>query len=221
MSPRPFAAKAAAQALLHRLRKYSCTVSREEIVKGSLSLTFDYYTLRLEQVPSILNNPYFAGRLLRPDRLVQVSIQFPQQSQRFTVAHEIGHFLLHTGQDHFCDREPHDNEDRAYYEIEADIFAAELLMPPNLLTQQFVERFKQPIDGRVVNNPLFYSIAAERDVSPNEVAHLILTRDPLFRAGEIGTLGSFNGKFFTPLNECFGVSKKAMGIRLLTLQLVQ
>src|SRR2546422_5292813 len=60
--------------------------------------------------------------------------------QRFTIAHELGHLLLHTGQDIYVDERSEtglkinlrDEEARTGTqpeEIEANLFAAELLMP--------------------------------------------------------------------------------------------
>lgn len=74
-------------------------------------------------------------------RIVINSRHSPER-QRFTVAHELAHFLLHREKDDFVvSREQMhrsedyfqylEAEDRAY-EAEANIFAATLLMPPNL-----------------------------------------------------------------------------------------
>lgn len=64
--------------------------------------------------------------------------------KRFTISHEIGHFLLHAGQEIYVDesskaglrislRDENSSEGRDIYEIEANEFAAELLMPVELL----------------------------------------------------------------------------------------
>ncbi len=61
--------------------------------------------------------------------------------QRFTIAHEIGHYILHSGEILHYDVNKHDLE-RVYFradnisdlsEIEANHFAAELLMPEDLI----------------------------------------------------------------------------------------
>ena len=70
-----------------------------------------------------------------------------QNRQRFTIAHEIGHFCLHKDGDHV-----HFDEDFRVYkrngrsalaidpqEIEANQFAAELLMPTNMLRSDFTK----------------------------------------------------------------------------------
>jgi Zn-dependent peptidase ImmA (M78 family) len=65
--------------------------------------------------------------------------------QRFTIAHEIGHFLLHEGERVFVDRLGSGyhvnlrNEDSSkgtnQEEVEANLFAAELLMPQSFLKE--------------------------------------------------------------------------------------
>jgi Zn-dependent peptidase ImmA (M78 family) len=59
-----------------------------------------------------------------------------QHRQRFSVAHEIGHFVLgHTAPKNF-DYEPGNNDS---YETEAFSFAAELLMPLNMIKKDYIE----------------------------------------------------------------------------------
>ena len=65
--------------------------------------------------------------------------------QRFTIAHELGHFLLHEGQDVHLDesrgafrvnlRSPESARGEDNDEKEANLFAAELLMPAIFLEQ--------------------------------------------------------------------------------------
>ncbi len=71
--------------------------------------------------------------------------------QRFTIAHEIGHFLLHRSSSQvfidatpifFRDETSSDGSQRQ--EIEANAFAAELLMPEHLLRQHLVNH---PLDA--------------------------------------------------------------------------
>ncbi|HEX7859869.1 MAG TPA: ImmA/IrrE family metallo-endopeptidase [Verrucomicrobiae bacterium] len=220
MTPRPYAARIAAQTLLQRLGRRERDLTREEIVAESLDLAVEEYELKLEQVPCILGNPFYAGRLIRAPRLLQISTNYSLPSRRYTLAHEIGHFLMHTGQNHFCDREFHPDENRPYYEIEADGFAAELLMPHRLLTDQFLARFRAPLETSA-DQPLFYSLAAQHEVEPREVSRTLRESAPLERAISVATLNSYKGAFFAPLNDAFSVSKMAMGIRLLNLQLVR
>jgi len=69
--------------------------------------------------------------------------------QRFTIAHEVGHFLLHDQDDIHVDgndcgllvrrRNEESSKGEDDFEKEANLFAAELLMPATLLEQDLVE----------------------------------------------------------------------------------
>jgi len=69
--------------------------------------------------------------------LINSNVRY-EQRRRFTLAHEIGHFVLHRNKQTFQDTS---SELRDYTtsltEIEANIFAAMLLMPPSLLPANF------------------------------------------------------------------------------------
>jgi Zn-dependent peptidase ImmA (M78 family) len=84
-----------------------------------------------------------AGMLVRgaDETVIGVNSLHHPNRQRFTIAHELGHFLLHKGDVHI---------DRAFRnaissqavdpdEIEANRFAAELLMPFNLIKKDSIE----------------------------------------------------------------------------------
>src|SRR5438874_723784 len=55
--------------------------------------------------------------------------------QRFTIAHELGHLLLHAGDDVHVDKHRDDLSAKGtdVEEIESNLFAAELLMPASFL----------------------------------------------------------------------------------------
>ncbi|WP_225858942.1 ImmA/IrrE family metallo-endopeptidase [Streptomyces albicerus] len=84
-----------------------------------------------------------SGMLVRQDGqspVVGVNDTHSDHRQRFTIAHELGHFLLHPGRDVVLDRPVRVNlrdktssmaTDRE--EIEANAFAASLLMPAGLV----------------------------------------------------------------------------------------
>jgi Zn-dependent peptidase ImmA (M78 family) len=74
--------------------------------------------------------------------------------QRFTLAHEIGHYVLHAGQpmfvDSFVTRVNWRNGESNLEETQANQFAAELLMPRELVARE-VDRAltrKQTIDAQ-------------------------------------------------------------------------
>ena len=96
-----------------------------------------------------------SGLLYREDKKVKpiigVNRLHPEVRQRFTIAHEIGHFILHKEPVH-VDREydvkfrdPNSSLANNDSEIEANKFAAEMLMPIDFL--------KKDIDNRNINIP--------------------------------------------------------------------
>jgi len=78
-----------------------------------------------------------SGLLYRDDDavIIGVNANHPRRRQRFTVAHEIGHYLLHKGRPVVLDhvrmnfRDANSSTATDSEEIQANAFAAELLMP--------------------------------------------------------------------------------------------
>jgi len=66
-----------------------------------------------------------------------------ERRRRFTIAHEIGHFVLHDGRPLY-ERGGPVNEASRRLEREADAFAAELLMPEHLVRQAALEEGADP-----------------------------------------------------------------------------
>ncbi len=72
--------------------------------------------------------------------------------KRFTIAHELGHFFLHSSNPLFVDkifavklRDHIASEAIDKDEIEANAFAAELLMPSKLIRQDFVQIYQSRV----------------------------------------------------------------------------
>jgi Zn-dependent peptidase ImmA (M78 family) len=85
-----------------------------------------------------------SGMLYRDDDrvLIGVNSTHAPTRQRFTLAHEIAHLQLHEGQPIFIDRLVRINwrdGTSAREEVEANAFAAELLMPRKFMTRE-IER---------------------------------------------------------------------------------
>ena len=79
-------------------------------------------------------------------------------AQRFTFAHEIGHYVIHTNVVSFRDRSlssPDSSRVRAPEEREADIFAAELLMPRKYVCTVFLSLFGGEINTEAHGVELF------------------------------------------------------------------
>lgn len=76
----------------------------------------------------------------------------PAQRQRFTIAHELGHFVLHRGQQHnfSCDTESvYSGADRMRaIEREADDFASNLLIPGDLLRDAISDLDRTALERR-------------------------------------------------------------------------
>lgn len=94
------------------------------------------YQLLISRAP----HKNFSGMLIRKDgrALIGVNSSEPEVRQRFTVAHELGHFFLHPNQDAFVDyRDNKSGIMRTPREKQANMFAAALLMPRKLLLRDF------------------------------------------------------------------------------------
>ncbi len=98
-----------------------------------------------------------SGALIRSGNLQGIAINASQMPvrKRFTVAHELAHFLLnHVDKDHVdwqftvIRRDGRSSEAEDDQEIAANFFAASLLMPKHLLRQD-VERHKR-FDGEIL-----------------------------------------------------------------------
>ena len=90
------------------------------------------------------------GGLLLDKEIVQINESISNQNGRlnFTIAHEIGHILLHSRSKHSAN----DKKDSAIgvldtrkIELEADKFASNLLMPTNIVKTIFFENYKNPV----------------------------------------------------------------------------
>lgn len=82
----------------------------------------------------------FSGLLIRKDDSALIGVNSTEAlvRQRFTIAHELGHYYLHPQKDTFVDYR--DNKTETVYtprEREADMFAAALLMPRDQIEKDF------------------------------------------------------------------------------------
>jgi Zn-dependent peptidase ImmA (M78 family) len=117
---------------------------------------------------------------------IGVNSEHSETRQRFTIAHELGHLVLHREafekphvdkfETIFRDSQSSSGEDRL--EVEANLFAAELLMPETLLSES-VRRQSRPFD--IVEDADLKTLAAEYGVSPQAL---------LIRLGSLKLIGS-------------------------------
>jgi Zn-dependent peptidase ImmA (M78 family) len=117
-----------------------------------------------------------SGFLLRDQRknhaIIGVNADHHENRQRFTMAHELGHFLLHRGEELHIDKEwsgyrikLRDSKSSAgtnIDEIEANLFAAELLMPLRFLDADLAKNVPLNIDDdRIAHLAKRYKVSAQ------------------------------------------------------------
>lgn len=121
--------ESAAEQLLTQLDVHEIPTPIEEVARC--------LDIRISRAPSA----DFSGLLIRKDgrALIGVNSSEAPVRQRFTIAHEIGHFVLHPQKDAFVDyrKERSEGEVRSPRERHADMFAAALLMPRKKLLKDF------------------------------------------------------------------------------------
>jgi len=129
-------------------------------------------TLRVGPLPEELS-----GFLLFQDKkaILGVNSTHSRTRQRFTVAHEIGHLILHPDRDHIDRKFPvyfrneQSSKAEVTAEIEANQFAAELLMPRRIFI---------PVLGRlsidIEDQSLIAGLAKKFDVSPQALTFRLI-----------------------------------------------
>ena len=102
-----------------------------------------------------------SGMLVRDDGggrpLIGINSKHASTRQRFSMAHEIAHLVMHKGKPMFVDRfvrVNYRNGESDWDEVEANAFAAELLMPRNLVADA-VDR----------------ALAKQQWLTPDQLAH--------------------------------------------------
>lgn len=157
-----------------------------------------------------------AGLWQRDRSTILVSSRFPFEVQRFTAAHEIGHFILHPA---IGDRTLHrempvggTRNGRAPLEQEADYFSACLLMPRKAVTSEFEARFAK--------HPLALTETVAYHLKVDAGSLFAQPRGSLMFAAAVARAQQFDRLRFKSLAQYFGVSAFAMAIRLEELGLV-
>jgi Zn-dependent peptidase ImmA (M78 family) len=181
--------------------------------------------VRLEEPAVIPRDPNrrdfeIAGFIDRNNSRIVVAEKYPFESRRFTIAHEAGHWVLHPGLVYHRDRPltaGASTGGRSQIELEADLFAAELLMPAKAVRQWFEGTFGRPIQGREMGADVAAWLSAGTGRNLNEIELIANLRS---RSLAVAHSRSFYLKHFRPLCEVFGVSHTAMAIRLEQLELV-
>jgi Zn-dependent peptidase ImmA (M78 family) len=158
-----------------------------------------------------------AGLIDRDAKVVKASLQFVEPAyQRFTLAHELGHALLHPDGGGIHRDRPLDGMTRCREpgEREADRFATFFLMPEKLLRECFVQRFGTECFVLTDDTAFALSRTTSDGVQENNptIRHLART---------LAAAETYNSRSFKSLAAQFGVSIGAMAIRLEELGLLK
>lgn len=110
----------------------------------------------------------FSGILIRKDGKALIGVNDDESSarQRFTIAHELAHFFLHTKKDAFVDyvqyRDHIESVKRSPQEREANMFAAALIMPRKSLEKDFKSIAKKGLsDDEIDSLAIKYQVSSE------------------------------------------------------------
>ena len=163
-----------------------------------------------------------AGFVDRRQNRIVVAQKFQNDYRRFTGAHEIGHWLLHPNLTYHRDRPLKGHERlhprRPQEEQEADIFAAELLMPSKYFRRCFRSRFGNPICISDLDDDTMFWLSRSNPVSdhvPN-----FASRGKRYVALTVAVCSFFANRHFDSIAAHFGVSPTAAAIQLEELKLV-
>jgi Zn-dependent peptidase ImmA (M78 family) len=119
------------------------------------------------------------------DKRVEISESITHEGRRrFTVAHEIGHIVLHvpllvarSNETPLFDLEPAPAQDKSM-EWQADTFASCFLMPRQVLVHRFGERVRQGDWVPVDEVATFFGVSKEAATIRLESVKLVLTTSP-------------------------------------------
>lgn len=152
-------------------------------------------------------------------KTLKYSTQFSPEITNFTLAHELGHAILHKNAALHRDIPLNNSESYTSSDIrekEANKFAAFFLMPKNQVRQAFIELFHIE-KFEITTDNLFYLKGKEISVFAFKKEYT--DRRRLSRL--ISSTERFGSKSFQSLSSIFGVSQEAMAIRLEELDLVK
>ncbi len=155
-----------------------------------------------------------AGLIDWRSKRVKASLKASPHARRFTLAHELGHAVLHPEINGLHRDRASDGSSmsRAGPERDADVFATLFLMPEKLVRAQFRSLFQ--IDRFAFTEEAVVALGGERVVGP--LADLGLRAASRLLAGAV----RYNGRDLTSLAELFQVSRETMAIRLEELDLI-
>jgi Zn-dependent peptidase ImmA (M78 family) len=138
---------------------------------------------------AVIARHHFAGSesgfTLRDGRsiIIGVNTRTSRKRQRFTIAHEIGHILLHKGKPLIVDHSVRiDRRDEVssigteVQEIEANSFAATLLMPREIVIE-YIKNYVEKVSSsgsRISREALTAELARDFDVSSEAMGYRLI-----------------------------------------------
>jgi len=152
-----------------------------------------------------------AGEFDFQSRRIRVSERASFMGRRFTIAHEIGHFLLHDGAVMHRDRAA----ERTQEELDADKFAVAFLMPAKLVRERFRQQF-DVVDVFTLTTEVAFALSPS-----NYVSILRLRHSPQELAQLLAAAEEYRGVRHPSLAGQFAVSTDAMANRILELNLIK
>jgi hypothetical protein len=156
-----------------------------------------------------------AGIIDHDRNVVSISQQLLPPVQRFTLAHELAHAVLHPNGGNMHRDLPLEKSGvvRSPHEIQANYFASVFLMTSRLVLQQFAVCFR--IRQFELTDEMTQALCRANADSVRRRCSSLRQLSMLIAGAH-----SFNGKHFLPLASQFRVSNTAMAIRLEDLGLV-
>jgi formiminotetrahydrofolate cyclodeaminase/Zn-dependent peptidase ImmA (M78 family) len=195
------------------LKKTQIRNAREVLKpKTALEKLFDYEVVYINSLPDYNlagELVEIAGIIDNKTKAVGMSKNFPRHVQNFTLAHELGHALLHRQSVIHRDR-PLDGtmgNVREPIEQQADKFATYFLMPKKQVKSLFRELFS--MDRFTVNEDNVFALTGN-DLKTFRSKH----RTPRDLSRFVASVEYLNGTPFKSMADVFNVSVEAMAIRL-------
>ena len=156
----------------HALRaRYRATYLGEEIPVPVESIAEDLLGLRIEEAD--LGD--CSGMLIPAERLIVVNASeamsgdIPTRRHRFTIAHELGHWICHARDNgdappHYCRSQDVSRDTNRTLEREANVFGAELLMPEAAVRAEW-ERLDPKLKVSSMREEVVKNVSSAFDVS--------------------------------------------------------
>lgn len=210
-----------ARAFQSQLYQDSSAKNLDSVTNAELAFKFLGYDIKKE--PSLGAFSDFdgaretAGAIDNVKKVVRLSTKFSPPVQRYTLAHELGHAILHHNSLRVLHRDRElesriDHPKRDAIEVQADRFAAFFLMPRKAMKEQFLARFHS--EELKINDDVAFHLG----FSLSELKKKYKDKRHISRLLASATM--YAGGSFESLATQFKVSVEAMAIQLEELGLV-